>query len=130
MTRKLKIQNIEIILIARRRSASSLRTIMMMALKVKEILSFKAIGVASFVAGKLHKVLLQRGRLTAAAARLVSGPVIDVVVVVTAADERRRRCSVLLVDQLELLVQVNQLLTAEATLADGVELYFAERRRR
>lgn len=91
----------------------------MMALQMKEIFRFEAVGVGRFVAGELHEVLFQRRRFTAAAARLVIGAVVDVVVVVVAViDKRGRRGAVLLVDELELLVQVEQLLSAEAALAD------------
>jgi hypothetical protein len=58
---KLKIENVEIIFIARRRPAGSLM-IMMMPFELEEIFSFKAIGVARFVAGKLHEIFFQRRR--------------------------------------------------------------------
>lgn len=126
---KLEIQNIEIILVARRRPASGLRAIVMVTLQVEEILRLEAIGVSRLVAGKLHKVFLERRRLTAAATRPLVGAVADVVVVVAVVDERGRRRAVLLVDELKLLVEIEQFLSAEAALADRVKLNLAERRR-
>lgn len=122
---KLEVQNIKIIFVARWCPDGGVWAVMMMTLKVEKILSFEAVVVARFFTSKLHEILLQRWRLTAAATRLVRCSVADVVVVVTSNEWRRWR-SVLFIDELKLFVHVQQLLTTETTLAYRVKLYLTQ----